>query len=262
MHERYINYQNCYNKLKRSAKLNYYKRQVDESKMNTKKLWRVLNNVIGKNKNKGSIIPYITIDGICKYNPSTIANEFGKFYSSIGSSLAQKIKVGGKGIDQCIQNIPRTVDSLALHATSPSEIETIIRSIPSKTSYGHDKISNVILESLNEAISLLLCRIFNQSIMEGRFPELMKLAEVVPLYKSKEMDIVINYRPISLLITISKVLEKIIYKRVYSFSEWNNILYNSQYGFRTNHNCEQAILELVSRLLHAKEEMNTVQVFS
>ena len=89
--------------------------------------------------------------------------------------------------------------------------------------------------------------------MEGKFPELMKLAEVVPLYKSKEMDIVINYRPISLQITISKVLEKIIYKRVYSFLEWNSILYNSQYGFRTNHNCEQAIMELASRLLHAKE---------
>ena len=74
--------------------------------MNTKKLWRVINNVIGKNKNKGSIIPYITIDGICKYNPSIIANEFEKFYSSIGSSLVQNIKVGGKGIDQYIQNIP------------------------------------------------------------------------------------------------------------------------------------------------------------
>ena len=164
--------------------------------MNTKKLWRVINNVTGKNKNKGSIIPYITIDGIRKYDPSIIANKFGKFYSRIGSSLTQKIKVGGKGIDQYIQNIPQTVDSLALHATSPSEIETIIRSIPNKTSYGHDKISNVILKSLNEAIPLPLCRIFNQSIMEGRFPELMKLAEVVPLYESKEMDIVINYRPI------------------------------------------------------------------
>ena len=105
--------------------------------------------------------------------------------------------------------IPRTVDSLALHATSLSEIEAIIRSIPNKTGYGHDKISNVILKSLNEAISLPLCRIFNQLISEGRFPDLMKLAEVVPLYKSKEMDIVLNYRPISLLITTSKVLEKI-----------------------------------------------------
>ena len=213
----------------------------------------MINNVIGKNKNKGSIIPYITVNGICKYDPSIIANEFRKFYSSIGSSLAQKIKVEEKGIDQYIQNIPQTVDSLALHATSPSEIETVIKAILNKTSYGHDKIGNVILKSLNEAISLPLCRISNQSIMEGRFPELVKLAKVVPLYKSKEMDIVINYRPISLLITISKVLEKIIYKRVYSFLERNSILYKSQYGFRTNHNCEQAIMELVLRLLHAKE---------
>ena len=115
---------------------------------------------------------------------------------------------------------------------------------------------------MNEAISLPLCRIFNQSISEGRFPDLMKLAKVVPLYKSKEMDIVLNYRPISLLITTSKVLEKIIYKRVYSYLERNNILYNSQYRFRTNHNCEQVIMELVSRLLHARErDEHSVGIF-
>ena len=74
------------------AKFNYYKQQVDESKTNTKKLWRVINNVIGKNKNKGSIIPYITVEGVHKYNPITIANEFRKFYSSLGSSLAKKNK--------------------------------------------------------------------------------------------------------------------------------------------------------------------------
>ena len=83
-------------------KFNYYKQQVDENKTNTKKLWRVINNVIGKNKNKGSIIPYITVEGVHKYNPTTIANEFRKFYSSIGSSLAKKIKAGGKCIDEYI----------------------------------------------------------------------------------------------------------------------------------------------------------------
>ena len=61
--------------------------------------------------------------------------------------------------------------------------------------------------------------IFNQSLSTGEFPNLMKLAEVVPLYKGKEFDLVINKRPISLLITISKVLEKIIYKQVYKFLE-------------------------------------------
>ena len=90
MHEKYKNYRNHYNQLKRTAKFNYYKQQVEESKMNTRKLWRVINNVIGEYKNKGSIIPYITVEGVHKYNPTTIANGFGKFYSSIGSSLAKK----------------------------------------------------------------------------------------------------------------------------------------------------------------------------
>ena len=110
-----------------------------------------------------------------------------------------------------------------------------------------------MLKAINKVISMPLCKIFNQSITEGRFLELMKSAEVVPLHKSKEMDIIINYRPISLLIMILKVLEKIIYKQVYSFLEKNNILYQSQYGFRTKHNCEQAIMELTARILHAKE---------
>ena len=105
-----------------------------------------------------------------------------------------------------------------------------------------------------KAILLPLCSIFNKSISEGKLPEPMKLAEVVPLYKSKEMDIIANYRPISLLIMISKVLEKIIYRQVYSFLEMNNILYKSKYGFRTKHNCEQVIMELTARILHAKEQ--------
>ena len=82
----------------------------------------------------------------------------------------------------------------------------------------------------------------------------MKQTEVVPLYKGKDMDIVINYRPISLLITISKILEKVIYRCVYSFLEKNNILYQSQYGFRSKHNCEQAILELTGKILQAHEK--------
>ena len=89
------------------------------------------------------------------------------------------------------------------------EIECIIRQLPNKTSHGHDKISNKLLKDLSCSISLPLCSIFNQSITEGKFPDAMKKAEVIPLYKGKEFDRVINYRPISLLLTISKVLEKV-----------------------------------------------------
>ena len=73
----------------------------------------------------------------------------------------------------------------------------------------------------------------------------MKKAEVIPLYKGKDQDQVVNYWPISLLVTISKILEKIIYKRVYDFLDKEKILYNSQYGFRSKDFCEQAILEIL-----------------
>ena len=94
-------------------------------------------------------------------------------------------------------------------------------------------------------------------MLNGIFPEQMKLAEVVPLYKSKERYLISNYRPISLLITLSKILEKVIYKRTYQFLNQNDQFYNSQYGFRSQHSCEHAIAELVGNILKNKENGKT-----
>ena len=95
--------------------------------------------------------------------------------------------------------------------------------------------------------------IFNQSIQTGVFPDAMKIAEIIYLYKGKEQDLVKNYRSISLLMTVSKVLEKIIHTRIYKFINKHNLLYESQFGFRSAHNCEQAVMELVGKLLQSKE---------
>ena len=234
--------------------ITYYKKKIQENATNTKKLWKVINNIIGKHKHSGSIISYITVDGVRKYDPNVIANKFGKFYSQLGLNLASQIKKSAKPIEEYLSKIPRTLRSQALHSTSALEIEKIAMALPSKTSFGYDKISNIMLKSIISAISTPLSIVFNQSISTGKFPQKMKQAEVVPLYKGKDMDLVINYRPISLLITISKLLEKVIYRRVYSFLEKENILFQSQYGFRSNHNCEHAILELTGNILQAREK--------
>ena len=90
----------------------------------------------------------------------------------------------------------------------------------------------------------------------------MKKADVVPLYKSKDNQESNNYRPISLLLTLSKVLEKIMYQRTYSFLESSNQIYKSQYGFRTAHSCENAICELISEIIKGKQDgMHTLEVF-
>ena len=146
--------------------------------------------------------------------------------------------------------------------TNQAEIVKLIECLPNKTSKGHDDISNILLKKLNPTIAIPLEVIFNKSLEEGSFPDDMKHADVIPLYKSKERYMVNNYRPISLLVTISKVLEKIVYTRTYNFLCDTNQLYQSQYGFRKGHSCENAICELVGAIAKNREEKkHTVGIF-
>ena len=224
---------NMLNRLQRSTMKEYYNSKYTEYRQNTKKLWGLINQTIKKCKNRGLIIPYICVNGLQTCNSSEITNTFGKYYTSLGNDLASTITPGKYEINHYINLIPRIDRSLVLRETSVMEIEKLINSLPNKTSYGHDKVSNTLLKSLCTAISYPLQIIFNQSIYHGVFPDKMKLAEIVPLYKGKEHDLVVNYRPISLLMTISKILEKIVYCHFCSFLKLNGTLFDSQYGFHS-----------------------------
>ena len=92
--DQYKKDRNLLNRLKQSAMQTYYKTKCINYKNNTKKLWQVINQTIGKCKNGGIIIPYISIEGIKIYNPKQIANKFGSFYSLLGADLASKITKG------------------------------------------------------------------------------------------------------------------------------------------------------------------------
>ena len=87
----------------------------------------------------------------------------------------------------------------------------------------------------------------------GIFPEKMKHADVVLLYKNKNRKEVSNYRPISLLLTLSKILEKVMYTRTYKFLSDTDQIFGSQYGFRTKHSCDNAIGELLGNIVKNQE---------
>ena len=137
--------------------------------------------------------------------------------------------------------------------TNEFEINKIIKQLPNKKSYGYDKISNCLLKELRQVIIGSLSIVFNKSLEDGVFPVCMKDADTVPLFKSKCRQGCNNYRPISLLLTLSKILEKIVYKRTIVFLDKHNILFNSQYGFQKKHSCSDAIMELVSEILKKNE---------
>ena len=142
------------------------------------------------------------------------------------------------------------------------EIMKIITKLPNKASSGYDKVSNKLLKLLKEELSKPLCELFNASLAQGTFPSNMKLSEVVPLHKGNKRNAPENYRPISLLVTISKVLEKLVYKRVYGFLQLNNSLYISQYGFRSNHSTDNAVTELLGEILKNLENKKyTLAIF-
>ena len=248
----YKSYRNTYNALKRKLRSDYYRMKCTEFQRNVRKLWSLINNTIKKVKNLGSIIPYITVNGLRQYNLIKIANSFGDFYASLRHNLASKIISGTTSLSTYLDTIPRSVNSMIVRPTTVPEIDTLIKQLPNKTSYGHDKIGNIMLKALRTSITYPLCHIFNASLSEGTFPDRMKMAEVIPLYKGKDVDLMINYRPILLLITLSKLLEKIMYTRLYGYLETQNLLYPSQYGFRSKRSCEQVIMKLVGNILQSK----------
>ena len=96
--------------------------------------------------------------------------------------------------------------------------------------------------------------IINKSLQEGAFPQMMKTAYVIPLFKSKDKLSKENYRPISLLLTLSKLLEKVVYKHTYEFMEKTKQIYDGQFGFRSKHSCENAIQNLLGDILKSEDQ--------
>ena len=261
-HNKYTDYRNEYNMLKRHAKKSYYASKIEEFKDDTKKLWKLINKAISKSRNKLDLPTKIkNANDLYTYGAKAISNAFCEFFTHVGPKLANSIPQSRKSYSDYISNICCD-SSLFLSPTDVQEIYKIITKLKNKTSSGFDEVNNILLKQLAEVVSLPLSKIFNKSIREGIFPKQMKLADIVPIYKSKDRLSCTNYRPVSLLSVVSKVLERIIYKRLYHHLLMNDLLYNSQYGFRNKHSTTHAVTEFLGRVLNGFEnEEYTLGVF-
>ena len=251
--EKYKNYNSILRRIIRRTKNSFYREMCYTYRANSKKLWGLINEIAGKTNDKTSLIEYIKIDGIRVYNATKICNTFGNYFSTVGKSFANKIPKPQKSIAEYLKILQRNRETLFFQPTDERELLKLVRNLPSKASCGHDSISNILLKEIIQQLTPVLIDIFNRSLLTGEFPAVMKLAEVIPLYKSKEKYYESNYRPISLLSTISKILEKIVYSRVYEFLDKTGQLYENQYGFRSKHSCEHAIGQVLGGIIKGLE---------
>jgi hypothetical protein len=130
-----------------------------------------------------------------------------------------------------------------------SEINQIISKLKGKSSSGYDSISTEMLKLIYKPLLNVLTTIINQMLTSGIFPDKLKIAKVIPIYKSGEKTNCENYRPISLLPAISKVFEKVIFKQLYTYMTVNGFICTNQYGFRLNHSTEYATADLLDNLI-------------
>ena len=252
--EKYKHYNHTLQKTKHYAKKSYYLEQCRQHRSNSKKLWQTINHVIRKTNNKTEVIEKLKINNVMEYRGDVIAEELAKYFSTVGKVFADRIGPSSRSELDYLKNIPVSMRSIFLKPVTTSEIDKILTNMIPKTSSGIDEINNKLLKELKDYLLVPLELIFNRSLEQGIFPDRMKTAKVVPLHKGQRKDIANNYRPISLLLTISKILEKLVYKRVYEFLSSTGQLFVSQYGFRKKHACDHAVGELISAIAKGFEE--------
>ena len=129
------------------------------------------------------------------------------------------------------------------------EIKSVISSLPSSAA-GYE-IPASIRKQLGNYYAEPSTHLINQSISQGLFPEEMKLVKILPIYKSEDEQLVINYRPISILQFFSKVFEKIISKHIIEFMDENKLFYCNQFGFRKQYFTSHAIITVVEKVSKA-----------
>ena len=143
-------------------------------------------------------------------------------------------------INYLANNFRKPFTKIIWQYASTYEVGNIIKSLKTKNSCGYDKISNRIIKFSAPFILSLLTHICNTIFKTGTFPDRLKYAIVKPVFKKGNRQEISNYRPISLLTSFSKIIEKLIYVRLFTHIDMNNIHVPEQYGFRTHFSTEQA----------------------
>ncbi len=225
---------------------------LETHKNDIRKTWNIMNSIIGRTRNKTSIPSTFIVNGREETNELAIANSFCDYFTNIGKQYADKIPDAQHSVEYYMKS-ERNRYSMFLSPVDPVEIEKILKLYKAKKSSGHDGLNMILVKALGKELSIPLSKVINKSLATGQVPEDMKLAKIVPLYKAKSKELFTNYRPISLLPVFSKVLEKVVYKRLYSFLNKHDILYPHQYGFRHKHSTCDALCDFTYNMLQAFE---------
>ena len=247
----YVKYKKLRNKVTsslRRAKKDYYFKKFDSIKHNSKLTWKLINTVLGKQKVTPNREQIFTHNDAVINNPSEIAESFNEYFVQIGSNISSSLGNINDKEFHTFMNKPISY-TLFFKPATKEEILSIGKSLKSGKSSGFDDISPTVVKHVLPSIAEPFIHICNSSLSTGIVPSKMKISKVTPVFKKDDPRLFTNYRPISILPCFSKLLEKLVFIRLYNFLLKHNLLHDSQYGFRQNFSTDMAIIELQDRII-------------
>ena len=240
----------------RQAKRNFYESIFKKYKNDPKNTWLNINQILNKHQNKRKLPTSFRINDKIINDETIISNEFNRFYSEIGPKLAKNIKIHKN--KSFMDYLPKSRNlTFKFKPVNSGDVIKTINTLKSTNSKGLDNISNKLLKHIKEEISEPISNLINQSFKTGIFPDGLKIAKIIPIYKKNDEALFENYRPISLLPSFSKIFEKIMHNQIANYFEKNDLFYKSQYGFREKHNTEHATIEMIDQITRKLEKNET-----
>ena len=247
-------YRNLIITLIKKSKRTHYKSFFDNNKKNIINTWKGIKSIININSTTNNQPTCLNVNGKTITNSTEIANSFNNFFSTIAQKIENKLIPTHKTHNDYL--ISPNMKSIFLAPTTEQEIIDNISSLNINKSIGPNSINTKILKLTKNIISKPLTEIINLSFSTGTFPDRLKIAEIIPIYKKDSKLSTTNYRPISLLSNISKIFEKLMHYRLYSFLDKFECLYKFQYGFRTKHSTKHALIQITEAIRKSIDDGN------
>ena len=253
--QKYKSFRNSLSKIIRRNKVLYYQNRIKKSQKNISEIWKTVREIINVKPYSKNAISHITnSNGDCVTDPNEIPNELNNFFCSIGTSLATNISSDNSN---CIYNtIKPPLTSFYLPNISTEFIVSTISNMNDSKLVPCDSIPIKYIKMANIIIAPVLCKLINCCIDQGCFPNHLKIAQIIPIYKSGKKDEPSNYRPISLLNPVCKIFEKYLYEQLNQYFLKNNYIMKTQYGFRVGHSTTLAVADVYDDLVLHKDNGN------
>lgn len=247
----YMQYRRLYKKLIKKAKQMENDRILLNSSNIAKTTWNIINNNTNSKSNVTSINKISSANGNLITDSNEMANCFNDFFANVATKYNSDLTN-----DTFCTPTKYISTTFFMAPTDEIEVSNTIHNMKNSYSMGEDNLSINLLKKCVNFIIAPLTYIINYSFNEGIFPNILKIAKVIPIFKKGDNTVLENYRPISLLSTISKIMEKIVYARMILFIEKHNILNSAQHGFRKNKSTQSAVLDFLVSLYNNLDSNN------